>query len=109
VSWGDILRAAEVLATNDDRRVLLLLAIWVLRERDRAAAERIANMLPTNHAAIAWALGGAKGKFSDSLLDDLGEPLSVDQVLLFMRPTDQNAAERSQPSESAIRVRASDG
>jgi len=83
---GDILRAAETLATNDKRRVLLLLAIWVLRERDRATAERIANMLPINHAAVTWALGGAKGKFSDSLLDDLGDPLSVDQVLLFMRP-----------------------
>ena len=83
---GYIVRVAEALATNEKRRVLLLLAIWVLRERDRATAERIANMLPINHTAVSWALGGAKGKFRDSLLDSLGDPLSVDQVLLFMRP-----------------------
>jgi len=66
--------------------VLLLLAIWTVRDRDPAAAERIARMLPTNHAGVKWALEGAKGKLGDTTLDDLGDPISVEQVLLFMVP-----------------------
>jgi hypothetical protein len=66
--------------------VLLLLAIWIVRDRDPAAAERIARMLPTNHAGVKWALAGAKGKLGDTTLDDLGDPISVEQVLLFMVP-----------------------
>jgi hypothetical protein len=68
------------------RRVLLLLVIWMLRDRDRPAAERIAGMLPAKHAAVTWALGEPVGKFKEALLDDLGDPTSVEQVLLFMKP-----------------------
>lgn len=81
-----VLKIAEALSTVDKRRVLLLLAIWILRERDATAAERIARMLPANHAGVKWALAGAKGKLGDTALDDLGDPISVDQVLLFMGP-----------------------
>ncbi|MGY2848557.1 hypothetical protein ACVIWU_001565 [Bradyrhizobium sp. USDA 4509] len=84
---GDIdrlLRCAESLATHEKRRVLLLLAIWAVRERDFATAERIANMLPTNHVAAKWALAGGIGKLSDAALDDLGDPISVEQVHFFM-------------------------
>ncbi len=70
----------------EKRRVLLLLAIWIVRERDAAAAERISRMLPANHAGVKWALAGAKGKLGDTALDDLGDPISVEQVLLFMEP-----------------------
>jgi hypothetical protein len=42
-------------------------------------------MLPTNHAGVKWALAGAKGKLGDTALDDLGDPISVEQVLAFMR------------------------
>jgi hypothetical protein len=83
---GDVVKAAEALSTIEKRRVLLLLAIWVVRDRDVGAAERIARMLPTNHAAVKWALAGAKGKLDDTALDDLGDPISVEQVLSFMRP-----------------------
>lgn len=82
-----ILKAAEALSTIDKRRVLLLLAIWIVRERDATAAERVARMLPANHAGVKWALASAKGKLGDTALDDLGDPISVEQVLLFMRPT----------------------
>lgn len=75
-----------------DRReapVLLLLVIWIVRERDASAAEQIARMLPANHAAVKWALVGAKGKIDDTALDDLGDPISVEQVLWFMRPKEK--------------------
>lgn len=81
-----IVKAAEVLSTVEKRRVLLLLAIWIVRDRDASAAERIARMLPANHAGVKWALAGAKGKLADTALDDLGDPISVEQVLLFMGP-----------------------
>lgn len=81
-----VVKAAEVLSTSEKRRVLLLLAIWVVRDRDPSAAERIARMLPANHAGVKWGLAGAQGKLDDTALDDLGDPISVEQVLLFMRP-----------------------
>lgn len=84
-----VLEAAEALSTIDKRRVLLLLAIWVVRERDASATERIARMLPANHAGVKWALAGAKGKLGDTALDDLGDSISVEQVLLFMGPKEK--------------------
>lgn len=81
-----VLKTAEVLSTSAKRRVLLLLAIWVVRDRDASAAEQIARMLPANHAGVKWVLAGAKGKIDDTALDDLGDAISVEQVLLFTRP-----------------------
>jgi hypothetical protein len=43
-------------------------------------------MLPANHPAVAWALGGGIGEIRDDLLDDLGDPLSVAQVLPYLKP-----------------------
>ena len=43
-------------------------------------------MLPANHAGVKWALAGATGKLGDTTLDDLGDPISVEQVLLFLGP-----------------------
>lgn len=82
----DAIKAAETLLAIEKRRVLLLLAIWVVRDRYAGAAERIAGMLPTNHAGVKWALAGAKGRLEDTALDDLGDPISVGQVLSFMQP-----------------------
>lgn len=79
-----VVKAAEALSTVEKRRVLLLLTIWVVRDRDASVAEQIARMLPVNHAGVKWALAGAKGKLADTALDDLGDPISVEQVLLFM-------------------------
>ncbi|MBP6013292.1 MAG: hypothetical protein KBA31_13790 [Alphaproteobacteria bacterium] len=81
----DVIKVAEALSAIEKRRVLLLLAIWVVRDRDAGAAERIARMLPPNHAGVRWALAGAKGKLDDTALDDLGDPISVEQVLSFMQ------------------------
>lgn len=57
-----------------------------IRDRDALAAERIARMLPANHVGVKWALAGAKSKLDETALDDLGDPVSVEQVFLFMRP-----------------------
>jgi hypothetical protein len=81
-----IVKAAEALSTIEKRRVLLLLVIWIVREREASVAERIARMLPANHAGVKWALAGARGKLADTALDDLGDPISVEQVLLWMGP-----------------------
>jgi len=77
---------ASALATNDKRRVMLLLVIWVMRDRDMAAAERVVNMLPVDHPGSKWALAGAPAKLPEGTLDDLGDPLSVEQVMSFMQP-----------------------
>ena len=63
----------------------MLLTIWVLRDRDTSAADKIARMLPINHPGVKWALAGGAGKIADAALDDLGDPSSVEQVFHFMR------------------------
>lgn len=81
-----VLAAAESLSTNSNRRVLLLLAIWVLREHNLQLAERIGRMLPPGGVGVSWALAGGEGKLRDTALDDLGDPACVDQVLQFIQP-----------------------
>ena len=81
-----VLNTAKALSVMEKRRVLLLLVIWIVRERDASVAERVARMLPANHVGVKWALAGAEGKLGDTALDDLGDPISVEQVLFFMGP-----------------------
>lgn len=81
-----ILQAAETLSTSSKRRVLLLLAIWVLQENEQHLAERIGRMLPPSSMGVSWALAGGEGKLHEAALDDLGDPTCVDQVLQFMQP-----------------------
>jgi len=81
-----VIKVAEVLAPNAKRRVLLLLAIWAMRDRDLLVAGRIARMLPGSSLGASWALAGGEGKLDDSALDDLGDPACVEQVLQFMQP-----------------------
>lgn len=81
-----VLKAAETLSTSSTRRVLLLLAIWVLRDHDQHLAERIGGMLPPSSVGVCWALAGGEGKLRDTALDDLGDPTCVGQVLQFMQP-----------------------
>jgi len=79
-----LLKCAVSLAAREKRRVLLLLAVWAVRDRSLATAERIANMLPANHVGAKWALAGGAGKLAETALDDLGDPISVEQVHFFM-------------------------
>jgi hypothetical protein len=80
-----VTKAAEVLATNSKRRVLLILLSRVLSERDGDAAKRIADMLPAKHAAVALPLV-EDVEISDELLADLGDPASVAEVLHYVKP-----------------------
>ena len=80
-----VTKAAEVLAISDKRRVFLVLIIRVLTARDPATANQIAGMLPANHPVAAWALGQDIGAIPDDLLDNLGDPLSVAEVLPYLK------------------------
>ncbi|WP_457337489.1 hypothetical protein [Rhizobacter sp. P5_C2] len=81
-----LLSIAEELAMHPQRRVLLLLTISVLSQRDAVLAQRVAGMLPANHAGVLWAMAGGQGDMGESTLEDLGDTVSVDLVLKFMRP-----------------------
>lgn len=81
-----LLHISAELATHSHRRVFLLLMIWVLVERDAALAQRVAGLLPAKHAGVLWALSGGKGELGKSVLDDLGDAVSVAQVLKIMGP-----------------------
>ena len=81
-----VVAIAEQLATNPKRRVLLLLIVWLLRDRDDGAAETVAAMLPAQHPALAWALGQKIKNPDDALIADLGEPDICKQVLIYMQP-----------------------
>jgi hypothetical protein len=78
--------AAQRLATSAERRVFLVLMIWMLNGRDPSAADRVAKLLPRGHIASAWALGTHTGIVADNALDDLGSPAAVAQVLPHLKP-----------------------
>ena len=75
---------ADALATNRKRRVLILLLIWVVTERDSAAARDMAALLPPGHAAGAWALEGRAPAPTEATLSDLGEPDICTEVLFYL-------------------------
>lgn len=83
---NDLLNAVKTLTTHAKRRVLVLLAIWGGREQSPLVAIEIASMLPANHVAVIWALEGAQEPLNETHFEDLGDPHSVEQVLLFMQP-----------------------
>ena len=78
--------AAEALATDEKRRVLILLMIWVLGDRDSEAARIVARMLPADHPGVAWAFGSDIEVPNDDMLADLGDPAICAEVLVYMRP-----------------------
>lgn len=77
--------AAEFLAPHAKRRVLLLLLIRVVKDRDSEAAQTLAAMLPADHVGVAWALGAEIETLNDGLLADLGDPAICAQVLVCMK------------------------
>lgn len=76
---------AEEIAPHAKRRVLLLLTVWTLADRDHGIAEEIAAMLPAGHTAVEWALGGTLDKVDDDMIADLGEHAVCAEVLKYMR------------------------
>jgi len=77
--------AAEELAANLKRRVLLLLVVRVLNYREKSTAEEVAAMLPAGHSGVAWALGRAQEKVYDAMIADLGDHAMCAEVLTYMR------------------------
>jgi len=85
-----IVSAAASLATHRNRRVFLVLMIWLLSGRDEVAARSIAAFLPDGHLAIRWAFGERLVDCPDSLLDDLGDVRSVSEVMSYVRSRDKD-------------------
>lgn len=65
--------------------MLLLLIVWVLKDRDQQIAEEIAAMLPANHRAVDWALGGELAEVDDSVIADLGDHAVCAEVLKYVK------------------------
>lgn len=90
-SWwaepGVVRKTAQELATNRSRRLLLVLVIWAVKERDMSLAEQIANMLPAQHVAVAWALGrgSTNDAIDDSTLVGLGSSTIVAEILKYIK------------------------
>ena len=82
--------AAEALATNEKRRVLILLMVWVLGDRDSEAVRTVAAMLPADHPGVAWAFGADIEVPDDDMLADLGDPATCAEVLVYMRPNEDS-------------------
>jgi hypothetical protein len=104
IAWrgeiASIRTAAEEIATNAKRRVLLLLIVWVLKDRDQQVAEEIAAMLPANHKAVAWALGGELVNVDDSMIADLGDHPVCAEVLKYMKLKSGTNRQKSKKSPS---------
>lgn len=80
-----VIETAAALATDFKRRVLLLLAIWIMHDHNLSVAGKIVAMLPTGHIAVKLILSGEIPQAWDALLDDLGNTQSVNVVKHFVR------------------------
>jgi hypothetical protein len=81
----EVKAAANQLTTNPNRRVLIVLLIRLLHDRDVELAQELAKILPDNHPALRWALGGDIDWENDKQLSDLGNPAACFEVFKFMK------------------------
>lgn len=81
-----VLEFAQLLAARPKRRVLVLLAIWIIREQRPQLAEALEALLPKNHPAIAWLRTGPASIAVDDLVKDLGDPATCEEVLRWLNP-----------------------
>lgn len=93
LAWRAELRAvaqiASEIATHNRRRVLVLLMIWLMDERDAATARQMAKLLPSGHIATKFALGDKTIVLEDQSLADLGDPMIVAEVLRYVGKKEQ--------------------
>lgn len=82
---ASLMSVVQVLAADSNRRVFLLLALWVALDGSQNVVAQITNLLPPKHPAVVAILEGNLGILTQHLLQDLGDEPSVDQVLKFMR------------------------
>ncbi len=82
----DIVQAlANFLAEKGPRRSLILLLAYTLKDQDPDAAKKITSLLPKDHEAVRWALGGEIEEPTEALLEDLGDAVVCGQVLNYIR------------------------
>jgi hypothetical protein len=82
---SEVKAAAEQLTANPNRRALVVLLIRFAYDRDPGRAEGLAMMLPENHPALKWALGGEIDWKNDRQLSDLGDPATCSEVFRYMK------------------------
>ncbi|WP_297485961.1 hypothetical protein [Ferrovum sp.] len=81
---GVIKEVGMMLATNADRRVFVLLLVWVVKHRDAALTAHLTAMMPADHPSIQLALRGELDASPATILDDLGAPEAVAEVLRYL-------------------------
>jgi hypothetical protein len=86
-----VLDFARLLAAHPKRRVLVLLAIWVTREKRPQLAEALEALLPKDHPAIVWLRTGPASIAGDELVRDLGDPAICQEVLRWLNPKEKKA------------------
>jgi hypothetical protein len=82
---SEVKAAAEQLSANPDRRVLIVILIRLLHDRDVELAKELAEMLPGDHPALKWALGGEMDWENDQQLSNLGSPAACWEVFHLMK------------------------
>jgi hypothetical protein len=82
---GRVVEMANALAANEHRRVLVLMLVRMLHERDPRAARRIVRLLPADHEGVRFALGKIHELPGDAALEDLGDAASVKAVVGWLK------------------------
>lgn len=80
------IQLARGLATNPQRRALVLLLLWRELESTDEAIHAIESLLPRGHSSISWISKGLKEVAQDDLIADLGEPELCHAVLELLNP-----------------------
>ncbi|MBO9873525.1 MULTISPECIES: hypothetical protein [Xanthomonas] len=80
------------LAGHQGKRAFLLLAVWLMHERNPSVAEQIAALLPARHIGVAKVLGAHGDALDDAALADLGDPLVTAEVLFFIGKEKQKSS-----------------
>jgi hypothetical protein len=86
-----LLAISAELAAKLNRRILLLVFIWVACIERGDLVGPLAALLPTEHPALAWLEAGPVAQAEDDLVADLGEPVVCAEVLRWLNPSKQNS------------------
>jgi hypothetical protein len=79
-----VLVKAKELATNTERRVLLLLVACMLNDRTPTVAREIAQMVSADREVVDWALGCRTTTIHEDLIANLGDPTICAEVIQYM-------------------------
>ncbi|MGV9008899.1 nSTAND3 domain-containing NTPase [Brevundimonas sp.] len=82
----DVLHVARATAGHVGRRVLLLLMIWALKDRDVELANEIAALLPSGHVGVALARGRVTEPIEEAAIANLGDAVICKEALRWINP-----------------------